>query len=184
MRSSELIDSLLRDQQRVKELAHLFLDLDEQQLNWKPSTGKWSIGECLDHLNVTGGMYIDRIKKISRTGKRTAEDKEFRSGMIGAYLARVVDPASVKTYKSPKVFKPVSSGITTAVLDIFLAQQDELTELIELCRNYDLIGNMLSSPVNRLFTLRLGDALIITLRHDERHLLQAKRVMEIFSFPR
>ncbi len=30
-----------------------FSGLSENQINWKPSEEKWSIGECIDHLVVT-----------------------------------------------------------------------------------------------------------------------------------
>jgi hypothetical protein len=41
----------------------------------------------------------------------------------------------------------------------------------------------LSSPVNFLLRLNLGDPLIIIPKHDERHLNQAERVMTQKEFP-
>jgi len=42
----------------------------------------------------------------------------------------------------------------------------------------------LSSPVNILIRLNLGDVLIIIPKHDERHLNQANRLMKMENFPK
>ena len=48
----------------------------------------------------------------------------------------------------------------------------------------DLKKLSLSSPVNILIRLNLGDPLIIIPKHDERHLNQAERVMSQKDFPK
>ncbi|HSW55304.1 MAG TPA: hypothetical protein VLH59_09450 [Ignavibacteriaceae bacterium] len=49
-------------------------------------------------------------------------------------------------------------------------------------QHLDLKKIKLSSPVNILIRLNLGDPLIIIPKHDERHLNQAERVMSKKGF--
>ena len=59
-------------------------------------------------------------------------------------------------------------------------------KLIELCDNMfhlDLKKINLSSPVNKLIKLNVGDPLMIIPKHDERHLNQAERLMSQKEFP-
>ena len=32
----------------------LLANITEEQLNWRPGPEQWSVGECVDHLTVTG----------------------------------------------------------------------------------------------------------------------------------
>ena len=50
-------------------------------------------------------------------------------------------------------------------------------------KHLDLKKIKLSSPVNILIRLNLGDPLIIIPEHDERHLNQAERLMSQKEFP-
>jgi len=51
-------------------------------------------------------------------------------------------------------------------------------------RHTDFKKIKLSSPVNILIRLNLGDPLIIIPKHDERHLNQAERVNNQKEFPK
>src|SRR4029434_5344758 len=39
------------------------LPLSVEQLRWRPGPQRWSIAECLDHLNITLGFYLPKIDK-------------------------------------------------------------------------------------------------------------------------
>ena len=41
-----------------------FGELNEEQLNQKPSPDKWSIGECIDHLIVSHNQYRNNIRTV------------------------------------------------------------------------------------------------------------------------
>jgi len=66
----EIINELIAvetDGERVVE------PLDDEQLNWSPAQGAWSIAQCIDHLNATNARYfqaLDRGRASSRPGSR------------------------------------------------------------------------------------------------------------------
>ena len=53
-----VLQEYYRQVEGIKEDAiYLARGLSEPQFNWRPSPEKWSIGECLEHLNVTARLY-------------------------------------------------------------------------------------------------------------------------------
>jgi uncharacterized damage-inducible protein DinB len=40
-----------------------FRPLSNEQLNWKPDTKRWSITQCLQHLNLAERFYIRNLQK-------------------------------------------------------------------------------------------------------------------------
>ncbi len=39
----------------------LLAGLTDEQLNWQPTPGTWSVGQCLDHLCITNETYLPPI---------------------------------------------------------------------------------------------------------------------------
>jgi uncharacterized damage-inducible protein DinB len=39
----------------------LVAELTEEQLNWQPAPGSWSVGQCLEHLSITNEAYLPPI---------------------------------------------------------------------------------------------------------------------------
>jgi hypothetical protein len=64
-----------------------------------------------------------------------------------------------------------------------LAQQGELRALITEAHGVDLRTVRIPSPISRLLSLRLGEALEMLLLHQRRHLHQAWRVRRASNFP-
>jgi len=69
------------------------------------------------------------------------------------------------------------------IISEYVKSSEKLIELVGKMRHLDLKKIKLSSPVNVLIRLNLGDPLIIIPKHDERHINQAERVMSQKEFP-
>ncbi len=39
----------------------LVAELTDEQLNWQPAPGPWSVGQCLEHLSITNEAYLPPI---------------------------------------------------------------------------------------------------------------------------
>ena len=39
----------------------LVAELTEEQLNWQPAPGSWSVCQCLEHLRITNEAYLPPI---------------------------------------------------------------------------------------------------------------------------
>jgi hypothetical protein len=98
-------------------------------------------------------------------------------------IAKGVDPKNVRKTKTFKVFFPIASDIQKSIIDDYAASSKKFIELADELRHLDLTKLKLSSPVNKLLRMNLGDPLIIIPKHDERHLNQAERVINQKDFP-
>jgi len=168
----------------VERALKIFSSLSEKQLNWKPAPDVWSVGECISHLVNSNNLYLNKIEKILSLNTSSQEkDFYYKQSLFGKLIAKGVDPAYVRKSKTFKVFFPDSSEINKDIIDEYVVSSKRFIEIAGRMRKIDLKRIKLSSPVNKLIRLNLGDPLIIIPKHDERHLNQAERVMSQKEFP-
>lgn len=161
-----------------------FTHLSEIQFNWKSNPESWSVGECISHLINSNALYLSKIEFILTSNTSApAKDFSYKQSFFGKLIAKGVDPAYARKSKTFKVFFPTASEIHKDIIDDYVKSSKKFIELAGRMRNLDLKRIKLSSPVNKLIRLNLGDPLIIIPLHDERHLNQAKRVMSKEEFP-
>ena len=88
--NNKLIDDLLRRVNACTKKVKEFENLTNDQLQHKHGD-RWSILECLEHLNLYGDFYLVEIEKqiIANQGKGTSA--VFKSGLLGNYFAKDVD---------------------------------------------------------------------------------------------
>ena len=170
-------------QANIERAIKSFSYLPETQFNWKPQADKWSVGECILHLVKTNNLYLTKIESIFTLAAFGAEkDFPYKQSFMGKLIAKGVDPANVRRTKTFKVFFPASSNIQKNIIDEYINSSKKFIELTQKMLSLDLRKYKLSSPVNKLIRLNLGDPLIIIPLHDERHLNQAERVMNLGKF--
>jgi hypothetical protein len=171
-------------QSDIYRAVNTFSHLSDTQINWKPLADKWSVGECVSHLVNTNNLYLTKIENILTSAAFGAEkDFPYKQSFMGKLIAKGVDPANIRKAKTFKVFFPDASEIHKDIIDDYVISSKKFIELAGRMRNLDLRRIKLSSPVNKLIRLNLGDPLIIIPKHDERHLNQAERVMNQKEFP-
>jgi hypothetical protein len=162
-----------------------FSSLSENQLNWKINHDSWSVGECLSHLVNTNNLYLNKIKSIIKSNTSGIEkDFSYKQSLSGKMITKGIDPDNKRKTKTFKVFFPDSSDIHKSIIQDYVKSSDELVALAKKMIHLDLKKIRLSSPVNILIRLNLGDPLIIIPKHDERHLNQAERVKNHNEFPK
>jgi hypothetical protein len=170
----------------TREVQDTFGSLSVAQLHWKPAPDRWSIAECLDHLMVTNKSYFRSLRALSDGSYRHTVWQRVSpmSGFWGRFLIRSLDPANTRRTKTLSKARPVVSGDDSEVVNRFVAQQSELASSIRrLPPNTDLDDVVLTSPLMSLITYSLRDALEVVIVHEQRHLQQARRVMEVPGFP-
>lgn len=161
-----------------------FGTLSSVQLNWKPSSDRWSVAQCFDHLITTNQGYIPIIENVLAGQKRT-----FWQGMplvprlAGRLLIKSLDPASTRKLKAPKAFQPTQSDIRPSVIGDFVESQHQVIEKMMATKHLPLEQIVISSPIAAAITYSLLDAYRIILAHEHRHFQQAKRVTEEQTFP-
>ena len=183
--SNQIIkDCIKSTQENIERVKKSFTHLSDIQFNWKPHPDSWSVGECLSHLVNSNNLYLNKIENILNSFP-TGSEKNFtyKQSFMGKLITKGVNPANVRKAKTFKVFFPDKSEVQKNIIYEYVKSSEKLIELVGKMRHLDLKKIKLSSPVNVLIRLNLGDPLIIIPKHDERHINQAERVMSQKEFP-
>jgi hypothetical protein len=178
--SRRLISELEVIDQRTERLAR---GLEREQLNWQPTTGAWSVGQCLEHLLKTNEIYLPAIS-ISLDGRRQSQVQEVTPGWFGRWFIRnYIAPSSKGTRaQAPKKIQPAKS-VEFSVVDAFLRSNNVVRELIARASEYDVNRIRFKNPFIPLLRFTVGTGLEIISKHQNRHLLQAERVRQSSAFP-
>lgn len=167
------------------EVRNSFGHMSSAQLNWKPSPEKWSIGQCLDHLLIGNLEMASQMElKLRGDGNPTFFEKiPLLPGIFGPLVVNAVSPGTARKSKNPKVLEPAESDIPADIVAKFLESQEKVADAMKMSDNVDLEKTIMTSPVAKFVTYSLLDGFRITVFHGQRHLAQAKRVMEMEGFP-
>lgn len=164
----------------------LFSGLKEDQVNWKPAPEKWSIAQCLEHLAVTSGKfdpYFSAAIARARNKATLSAGLVYRPSLMGGWLIKQVNPETGRNLPAPRVFRPSESSKIHGALESFLEQQERFIKFVQETDGVDYNKTRLRSPVTPLMRYTLADAFVITVVHGQRHLAQARRVLETPGFP-
>ena len=177
--SRQLIAELQAADQRAIALAR---GLSVEQLNWKPRPESWSVGQCLEHLCLSGEVYLAPIARALNNQRRSPVEK-ITPGWFGAWFIRNYIAPSPVTRKAPAPAKirPVLSVVEPSVLDRFLASNREVRALIERAQPYDVNRIRFVNPFIGIIRFTVGTGFEIIAKHEDRHLLQAERVWKAWA---
>lgn len=180
MQRTELINDL---QTRTKEVVaelNKFKALSEADLNHRNTSSSWSILECLEHLNLYGDFYLPEIEQRIGMAKPSDND-QFVSSWLGNYFALSMLPGENGKLNKMKTFKsmnPIHKQLTINVIDRFAEQQDQLMQLLERAKTVDLSKVKTSISISKWIKLRLGDTFRVVVYHNQRHIVQAIKVVK------
>lgn len=163
--------------QRVKKLQ----SLSNEQLNYKSTFDTWSILECIEHLNLYGDFYLPEIDKQIKNSKHKPTNT-FKSGLLGNYFAKSMLPKEklnkMKTFSDKN---PNGSSLNIETINRFLAQQNTMLQLLKKAKKVNLTKTKTAITITNLLKLRLGDTFRVVIYHNQRHIVQAEKIMTSFS---
>jgi len=178
--SEKLIQDLVERTRLNMNQAETFSKLSNHKLNWRAKKDSWSILECLEHLNLYGDFYIPEIKKRIESSTTVTKDC-FKAGVLGNYFANSMLPKEklnkMKTFRDKN---PIGSKLDKTTIERFISQQEALLNLLDKSRKIDLNKTKTAISISILIKLKLGDTFRFLINHNERHLLQAKRIVDSF----
>ena len=168
----------------AEQASRTFGGLGEQQLNWKPEPMSWSIGQCLEHLSISNEVYTEPIVAALH-GRESHPVEQITPGWFGRwFLNSYIEPDTQKAKaKAPRKIKPVASHLDLSILDRFLASNAKVRAAITLARDVDVNRVRFKNPFVPVIWFTVGTGLLLLVRHDRRHLLQADRVRANPAFP-
>ena len=163
-----------------------FGHLNITQLNWKPDSNDWSIGQCLDHLIVTNHQYFPIFESFANGTKRQNifERMGLLSSVWANLLKKATQPESKRKVKTASAFEPSESAVSDSIIEDFLKMNEVLKAIVIKMDSLHLEKIIMSSPISNLIVYSLKDACIILAKHEERHFNQAMEIMKLAAFPK
>lgn len=157
--------------------------LSAVQLNWQPSSGAWSIGQCLEHLRIANEVLLPPIS-ISLEGRQHRTVDEICPGWFSRWFIRTYiapNPGGTRA-RAPKKIAPAKQ-VDPIVLDELRRSNQAVRELIRRASDYDVNRIRYRNPFIPLLRFTVGTGLEIIVKHQSRHLLQAEGVRQSAGFP-
>ena len=178
IRSVELIQDLIERTHININQAKKFNSISTEKLNWRAEQDSWSVLECFEHLNLYGDFYIPEIKIKIESSKTQSKDN-FKSGILGNYFAKSMLPKEklnkMKTFNDKN---PIGSKLDKLTIERFILQQKEMLNLLEKSKKIDLNKTKTAISISKFIKLKIGDTFRVVIYHNERHLVQANKVLK------
>ncbi|GEO11052.1 DinB family protein [Segetibacter aerophilus] len=150
----------------------------------QPAENKWSLAQCLEHLNSYGHYYLPAIEKAIKTAKQNNwPSKEiFKPGRFGDYFTKLMMPdiqqKKMKKMSAPKNHTPTAALDSGKVLSEFISQQEKILVLLQEARKVDIEKAKVPVSIAKFIRLKLGDTFRFIIMHNYRHVLQAERALQ------
>ena len=172
-------------QQRIRTVLETvereFRPLSDEQLNWKPDTRRWSITQCLQHLNLAERFYIRNLqKKVDDLGliQSAPTDETLKGTLVGRTLRYIIDPNLKMKIPTVPFLKPRNDLDARDVMKQFVELQQLLHELLDKGVYLDWNRTEMMTLFGNWIKMNVGDAFQMLVAHTERHINQALRVKE------
>lgn len=182
--TDELLDQLTSDTQTLVQIVtDEFRQLSASDLNRQPTPERWSIAQCLEHLNSYGHYYIPMLESAILNGEENgfSPSPTFKSGWLGNYFATSMRPKADGSIglksKAVKAHTPASMLNAPAVLTLFLEEQEAILALLERAKQVNISKIRVPISIAKFIRLSVGDTFRFLIAHQQRHVLQARRVV-------
>lgn len=166
----------------------LVAPLDDDQFNWPPRPGAWSIGQCVAHLNAINAIYMRAIEDAVELARRAghARREPIACSWAGrTFLASLEPPPRLKARSPGRARPPRDRRYKADVWPEFVRFHAHARTSIARMADVDLNRAVFGNPfLGGLVRMRAGTALRIIAAHERRHVWQAWRVRETEGFPR
>jgi hypothetical protein len=180
MTQRQVLNDLKQRTQRFIAQAEEWKSLTQDQLNWRDNAEKWSVLQCLEHLNLYGDFYLPEFEMRILAGKKINDNPEFKGGWFAEKTANGMLPQEEKLSNSMNTFKnmnPNHSSLTVTILDRFLKQQRQLLTLLEKAESVN-IAKVKCKITLPIIKFNMGSTFKFVVYHNERHLWQASNVLK------
>jgi hypothetical protein len=157
----------------------LVAPLTDAEFHQRPGADAWSVGDCLEHLNVTARVYLptldEGVADAIRRGLYGAGP--FRYNPLGRLFAWSQEPPPKWRGRGLAKFAPARQRPRPEVMAAFRAYQVQYIDRLRQANGIDLARARVSAPPARWLRLSLGSGFALMAAHERRHLWQARRVV-------
>jgi hypothetical protein len=180
-KSEDLIRELQDDVKHVIAAAEHLHTADPVKLSYCPEEGKWSVAQCLEHLNAYNRYYLPAIERaIAPISKEV--NTWFVPGFWGNYFTKMMRPTNVYQVKNRmramKSYTPTKGLNVQQVFDEFFQHQNKLLQLLEVAKRRDLNSIRVPVSISKFIKFKLGDTFRFLIAHEQRHMIQARNAIK------
>jgi hypothetical protein len=145
----------------------------------RPAPGRWSVAECIAHLNLSSEAFIPLLREAMRSAPRGGHQRRYRRTLMGWMLWRMMPPP-VKFGRAPTIAAMIPGAELDRqfVSDEFLRLQQEQVALLSEAEGVPIDQLRIVSPFSSRVKYDVFSALSILPRHQDRHIWQAERALE------
>jgi hypothetical protein len=146
----------------------------------RPAPDRWSIAECVAHLNLTSTAFLPLLRTGLDEARRSGykAPRRYRRDLIGWLLWRNMGPPAKRKFKTTAPFVPRSHKTTADHVAEFERLQAEQLALAREADGLPIQRVKIASPFNTRLHYNVFSALSILPRHQHRHLWQAEQVLK------
>lgn len=170
---------LLEFESIKRRTSDLFSNTSEEVFNRKPNEDRWSAAECIAHLNLIAGGYINYFPVDINTRENLAKmsDDEYRTRKLsGWFISKMMPDSKIKLH-TPSEYKAAESYLSKSILTDFEKIQDRFIHLLQRASFDELKSRKIRSPFSPLIKFQLGELFILHIGHQKRHLIQAQNAL-------
>jgi hypothetical protein len=169
-----------------QDVAAIVANLSTDAFNWSPAPGRWSIGQCFDHLNLTAAAFLPAIDLAiaDARARGLTSDGPFVYPLFERLFIASNEPPPGRRFRAFKAYRPSAPRHAPPdIMEPFLQWQDRLAERVVAADGLDLRRARRRSPILPIFTWSLGTMFALLLAHERRHIWQAREVRNHPRFP-
>lgn len=164
--------------------------LSDKQLKWRPNEQTWSINEIFSHLNEYVKYYHQVFATKISTTKFTEPKSQYISSPLGKSAWKSMQLGVAKNIKrkfnAPRNYNPSvnKSLLNDDAVPFFIQSQKELMDIIDKAKFVNIQRVKVPISISKFIRLRLGDAFLFVIYHNERHVYQALNLLQHRAFPK
>lgn len=153
-----------------------------EALLWRaPAPGRWSVGECFAHLNITHRAMLGGVEGALKGASAGAPSKPYRLDFMGWLLTKSMEPGQRMRLKTTKTFVPGTGGSIPEIRAEFSRLVQLLVASARRGTEVDLGKLRMESPFRAGLYYHVYSALRITEAHLRRHLKQAEEAAALVA---
>lgn len=170
----EIVDEF---QAALERLQRLVATVPEAHWMQRPEPNRWSVSECVAHLNITSAVFVPLLKKgLARAQAIGGPAPErYRRDLTGWLLWKYTGPPVRVRVKTPPSFVPTACAAPAQLVGEFAHWQTAQLACVREADGLPIHRIRLASPFNTRLKYNLFAAFTILPRHQHQHLWQAEQ---------
>jgi hypothetical protein len=172
----EVLEEFRAAQARVHRLVNT---IPEAIWPLRPGPARWSMAECVQHLNLTAQAYLPLLRSVLESGRAattTDPPHRYHRDPVGWFMWRMAGPPVRHRVRTTSAFIPSADRPLPELVAEFDRLQDAQIQCVVDADGLPLGQLWIRSPFDRRIRYNAYSCLTILPRHQQRHLWQAEQV--------